>query len=654
MKNVSLSLLFICLISVAAKAIPGDTTYVQAQHIVQMPYFGNYDTAVLFPDGSKSYRKILMTFTLGKYHCGSATYCGDWDYTVLMYVLNKRGDTMEIARMITPYGNASYNRFPWTLQQHYYYDVTDYASVLRDSGTVRISYSGYSGGFTADIKFAFIEGTPERNVLKVKRLWHGSFGYGSATNPINNHVSAVSDSAPSGTIDAKMRLLVTGHGSDSFGCCEFASHYYDVVLNSSAIERKVVWRPDCGDNELYPQSGTWVLERANWCPGALVRTNFHHLTGFTAGAPNTVALNFEPYVLPKPSGIYTIEGALVYYGNLNKILDASLEDIIAPTNYEGYYRENPACGKPIIRIRNSGATTINAMNIQYGVQGNTPQTYNWTGTLPSLTDTIVSLPDLVNLESLAGDTTMHVFTAKILSVNSVADADSTNNTMSSNFLLAPVWVNSFIIKLKTNGSAVSGTTSETDWKIYDVNNTIVAQHINLQVDSAYADTVTLPKGGYRLVVSDAGCDGISYWAYTYYAVNPGNGSFGIVQNGLVHHYAIPVPAAQGGDFGCGFSQFFVIASGLSVNNIANVNGYINIDAYPNPANKQVTVSVSGMNNVNGTLKLIDALGREVSEKSCTSEKTLFDISNFANGMYTFVYVDNNGVNKTQTRLIIAR
>jgi len=655
MRRVICLSLFAFISSFATQAAPGDTTFVQAQSTVQMPYYGNYDTTVLFPDGSKTYRKILMTFTLGKYHCPTgSTYCGDWDYTVLMYVMNKRGDTMEIARMITPYGNASYNRFPWSLQQRYYYDVTDYASILQDSGTVHILYSGYSGGFTADIKFAFIEGTPERNVLKIRRLWRGTFGYGSATNPINNHFPPIYDVAPAGAQDATMRFLVTGHGSDSAGCCEFASHYYDLTVNGTTIERKYIWRPDCGDNELYPQSGTWLSQRANWCPGALVRTNFHHLTGFIAGGTNTLSLAFEPYFLTSPSGVYTTEAALVYYGGLNKNLDASLEDIVAPTNYEGYYRENPACGKPTIHIRNSGITTIDSVSIQYGVQGHTIQTYTWKGTLRSLRDTIISLPDLKDLESLAGDTTMHTFTAIILNVNGVVDADNTNNSLTSHFLLAPVWVPSFIVRLKTNGSAVSGTTSETEWRIYDVNNNVVAEHVGLQINTTYADTVTLPKGGYRLVVTDAGCDGISYWAYSYYVPNPGNGTMTVLQNGPVYHFAIPIPSEQGGDFGCGFSQYFVVASSLDVNNISSVNGYMSIEAYPNPASSQVTVSLTGMNMVDGDLQIVDALGRVVAEKKCNSTKTIFNTANLANGMYTIVYADNNQNNRTQTRLIIAK
>jgi len=39
------------------------------------------------------------------------------------------GDTLDLGRLITPYANAGAPRTPWTWQQHYVYDITDYAIV---------------------------------------------------------------------------------------------------------------------------------------------------------------------------------------------------------------------------------------------------------------------------------------------------------------------------------------------------------------------------------------------------------------------------------------------------------------------------------------------------------------------------------------------
>src|SRR5436853_6058456 len=99
--------------------------------------------------------------------------------------MNTNEYTLELGRFITPYANALSPRTPWSAVQRYVYDVTDYASVLHGQATIRISYSGYSGGFTGNVKFAFIEGVPDRDVVAIGRMWHGSFGYGGPA--FNSH-----------------------------------------------------------------------------------------------------------------------------------------------------------------------------------------------------------------------------------------------------------------------------------------------------------------------------------------------------------------------------------------------------------------------------------------------------------------------------------
>src|ERR1700752_458563 len=103
-------------------ANPGDTTWIQANN-VQLNYYNNFDTAVAFPNGSVSYRKILMYFTLGEYSCPSgSTYCHQWDYTVTNYLMTHT-DTVELSRFITPYANTGVPRFPATWKQVYVYNV---------------------------------------------------------------------------------------------------------------------------------------------------------------------------------------------------------------------------------------------------------------------------------------------------------------------------------------------------------------------------------------------------------------------------------------------------------------------------------------------------------------------------------------------------
>src|ERR1700752_215913 len=100
MKKLTLILTALSLFS-KLNAGPGDTTWGQTNN-VYLDYYNNIDTLAHFPDGSTSYRKILMIFTLGEYNCPSgATYCHQWDYTVSNYVLTST-DTIELSRFIAP------------------------------------------------------------------------------------------------------------------------------------------------------------------------------------------------------------------------------------------------------------------------------------------------------------------------------------------------------------------------------------------------------------------------------------------------------------------------------------------------------------------------------------------------------------------------
>jgi hypothetical protein len=206
-----------------------------------------------------------MYFTLGKYSCpGNPQYCSDWDYTVQTYIMTPAGDTFELGRLITPYANSARMNASW--KGVYSFDVTDFYPILKNNGTVRVHFSGYSGGFTADVKFAFIEGTPARNVLGVTRVWKNSYDYGHGT-PINTALSNVSLSAPANAQTAEAKFTITGHGGDAQGCAEFCPNTYTMNLNNQQLVQQNFWRNNCGSNNYYPQNGTWVYDRAGWCPG---------------------------------------------------------------------------------------------------------------------------------------------------------------------------------------------------------------------------------------------------------------------------------------------------------------------------------------------------------------------------------------------------
>ena len=656
-----LLLLFIALTACQySEAAPGDTTWVQA-NIANLTYYGNYDSVIAFPHPGTTYRKIYMIFTLGKYNCGSgATYCGDWDYTVTNYLMTPGGDTLEIARFITPYANAGAPRTPWTWKQHYVYDVTNYAMLLHDSAALRINYSGYSGGFTANVRFMFIEGTPDRNVLAIKKLWTGYFAYGDTThhdsNNINVHFPVRYDTAPPTTHYGELKFTVTGHGSDANYCNEFCAHNYYVYMNGGVIDSYMIWRDNCGMNELYPQSGTWIYQRANWCPGAMVYSNHHKLPGISSGVYSALDVQFAPYQSNGGAG-YGTEGQLFYYGMYNKQIDAAIENIVAPTRDENFFRENPTCGNPIIHIKNSGLLNIDSITFQYKVGATgAPMQYTWVGVLTSEQEADVVLPQMPLFDSIAGlhDTT--TFYVYITQVNGVADDDITNDSMHTQFISGPKWPSPFKIVFQPNNEAIAtgSTTSETSWFIFDMNNTIVASRANVHISTLYTDTIALAPGCYRFVMTDSSCDGLQWWANAGTSITSGYVSVRTMTNTAILMNGYNYYGTYNNDFGCGFSQYFTIANyPVAISNVSDQG--LSIEAYPNPAQQLVNIDLHGLQQVGGKILIIDALGRTVSVTNISVDHNEINIGNLNNGVYTITYINDNAPDyKLTTRLLIVK
>ena len=667
MKKYHFLLLAAFCIAVSAKAVPGDTTWIQANN-TEFTHYGSFDTTINFPAPGLPYRKIYMIFTLGKYMCpgyGTTTeYCGDWDYTVQNYLMTPSGDTLELGRLITPYANNAAPRTPWTWTQKYVYDVTDYAYLLHDNASMRVFYSGYSWGFFGDIKFAFIEGTPDRNVVEIKRLWNGSYGYGDTTHSdsfdINTHFTPDTETVPLGTVTTDLKFIVTGHGSDENQCCEFMSHNYQVMFNGTSIATQQIWRDNCGTNELYPQSGTWLLERANWCPGDMIYPRYNALPGLTPGSTYNVAIQFDPYA-STGGGSYTTEASLIYYMGMNKILDASIDDIIAPTNDQNHFRENPSLGHPRIVVKNTGATPIDSVTFQYGVPGSAFQTYTWIGILNPLHDTEVDLAPLLKLDTLAGTSGLNNFIVEILSVNGTTDADQTNDTMRSQFISAPVWPSIFKIIMYTSNISDSSDASvaETSWFLYDMNNDIVRERTNLNFNQQYLDTLNLPVGYYKLAIvntpyADGSYYGLNWWALAGAGYYPGFFKPEKLTGSIMSMNGYSNSGTYNNDFGQNFTQYFYVDSAASTA-ITNVTGSgLSIDAYPNPARSFVNVDIFGIPNINGKIEIIDMLGRVVSETPCSASTQQINVEQLVSGVYTIVFVNNNSSNKLTARLLIAK
>ncbi len=632
MKKIIAIILF-SLIMQESKAAVGDTTWVTVYNLRKLTYYGNYDTSAVLPTG-KTFRKIRLHYILGRYACpGGTMYCGSWDYTTQLWVKPPGADTVEIARVITPYATdwLATNR-----KNDYIMDITDYSSVLNGNLDFRYKYDGYSWGFTLTLKIEFIEGTPPMNNVAIKNIYDGYFAYGNAANPIENYLIPKPFSYVTAGTKAYIKNTISGHGSDDNGCGEFCSKYYNLKVNGTPVSQKQLWRADCGVNDIFPQTGTWIYERANWCPGNIVKPIFHDITPYTSPATTfTTDIDMEPYTSGSPSGGYNIVSQLITYSAPNYSLDASIEDIMAPTDDANYIRSNNICSNPKVKIKNTGTTNITSVVLNYNLKGGAISTYTFTGNLSFLQDTIVDLGSSV---VVFNGNESNVFEVSINKVNGlVSDQNTYNNVYTSKFVDVKSYPSKFVVYFKANKSvsASNGTYSESNWKITNDAGVIVKSRINNNYATAtatvglYVDTVSLPNGCYTFTMDDEGCDGISWWAYTSYPVNPGTGI-------LKFNSAVTPSTIKNfnGDFGCQIQERFTIGYLLPVTEISKTS--LDFQLFPNPASNEINILVDVNERSALVYNITDVTGKEVLNgiiENVGSELYTIPIQNLQSGLY---------------------
>ncbi len=626
--------------SFSLKANPGDTTWITIYNLRQITQYGNYDTTATFPTGVQ-YRKMRLHYILGRYVCpGNPQYCGSWDYTTRVFAMPPGKDTMEIGRVITPYATD------WNLtnrKHDYVIEVSDYADLLQGTIGIRYQYQGYSWGFTVTLKLELIEGTPPMNALSAKNIYDGYYAFGKLADPIESHLVPVPLTYPAPVTRPFIKNFISGHGSDDNYCAEFCSHYYNLKINNSNVAQKTLWRNDCGLNDIYPQTGTWVYERANWCPGATVWPIYHDITSLTmANTQFTADIDMEPYTAPtqtNASAGYQVTSQLIKYGTPNFSTDISIEDIISPTKDDNYYRSNPTCRNPVIKVKNVGTNVVNNIVFSYGLIGNPPLTYTWTGSLNFLDESAIVFPPSVSIYTNNVST---AFQASVVAVNGTnGDQNLFNNVYNSQTMPVSVYPASFVIKIYTNNSTNSTMPyNQTSYHLYDENNVLIKKRDSLNNYTMYIDTVNLAPGCYKLVVDDEGCDGYKWWANT--ADGNGNVRFENLVIGNIFYN-------PNGDIGCQLKKYFRVAN--TTTGLAEAIERKNeIDIYPNPASGLAYFRFDLSKSQNVNYNITDVTGKLIQQRSfskMTGGYESIDVSKLNNGVYfvSFELEDNVKITK---------
>lgn len=536
---------------------------------------------------------------------------------------NKFPSRFEIMSFVTPYGiylDLGEEGKTWT------FDVTDFAPILKGKKRMYLTLGGQNQE-EMDIKFVYIKGTPPRDVMDIRQIWRS----GRSVN--NGQILADASFAPVNyRLDEngaafKIRTAITGHGQEG----EFIPRFHQVEVNGQTLLNWQVWK-ECADNPVYPQGGTWIYDRAGWCPGA--PTDVQHIDITSIVNPGEV-VNID-YDMLQASGDsrYIVNHQLVTYGAPNFETDARLADVMRPSNKAEYQRVNPVCNAPIVVIENTGSETLTSATITYYVHGGNALTYEWTGSLEFLEKEEVALP-LPDMSFWQGSGQTK-FIAEVSNPNGSQDEYTDNDEFVSTFDMPDV-VNEEALIIYTFTNSLGFQNS---FRVIDFNLDTILRREDLISTNFYEDTLQLADGCYTLEIDDTGDNGMEFWAQP----SQGAGSLTLLTVDLQLIKNIDP------DFGRKASYSFVKGPFTNIKTVAN---QLDFQIFPNPNNGIFTLAVSLDKPEDINILVTDVTGKTVFTKRMDrfiNGRISMDLSGLSEGLYYCTIM--SGSNVSSQKMVI--
>ncbi len=602
-----------------------NTTFVQGNYTTTIDTIIELDSTINNQNMIIQYQVVgtdLDTLDTNYYYQAGEMYVYDENHTIIDTIIVAAEDTLnitnleyykkypsifEIMSFVTPYGlylDLGQEGKTWT------FDVTDFAPILK--GEKRLFLTGGTLQEDLDIKFIFKEGTPARDVIDIQQIWRAGAQRNYQDLMANKYFEPRDVLLNSNASSYKIRTAITGHGQEG----EFIARTHYLNLNGGSNEFQwQVWK-ECADNPIFPQGGTWVYDRAGWCPGAPTDLREDEITSYVTSG-ETVNIDYG-ITAGYGDSRYIVNCQLVSYSTPNFTNDVELVEIQRPSNKIEYGRVNPVCYEPSVTIRNTGSLPLTSCKITYGVVGGITKEYNWTGNLAFDQKETVALP-IQQASFWLGDG-LNIFEVSVSQPNNTSDEYTSNNTQTSNFELPDMYDDILYIYLKTNNNAYQNS-----YVIKDETGNVVLSKSGLSNNSYYQDTLNVPDGCYTLEMIDTGNDGIDFWANT----AQGSGTIRLKSATSWTTYKTFEP-----DFGKSFSYSFIVGD---ITYLKNTDTYIpSIQVYPNPTKDIVFVDVDTeiLGDIN--ISIYDLTGKKIIEKTFNNTfvaNTLFNLSKQEAGIY---------------------
>ncbi len=214
-----------------------------------------------------------------------------------------------------------------------------------------------------------------------------------------------------------------------------------------------------------------------------------------------------------------LELALFITEGHQKILNAIriFPTYVVPYDHDGNAlyasTEEVICGDlltPSVIIRNDGHEPLTSVQINYWVNGDTPEVYNWTGNLSTFQSETIELPTINFTPNLGGSNLLEI---ELSNPNNNPDGGSANNYISTTFANAPNTTSQMLeVKIRTDNYGY-----ELYWECTDETGSIIASGGNT--------TVGTTNGGQQIALpSNAGAYGNNQ-NITEYISLPGPGCY---------------------------------------------------------------------------------------------------------------------------------
>ncbi|KZN49319.1 peptide-N-glycosidase F-related protein [Pseudoalteromonas luteoviolacea] len=447
----------------------------------------------------------------------AAQGCSDWDYTV-RFEWHQGTKRYELGRLITPYAGymqRGMHGFDRNWRRTFSFDVSHLAPVLTGEGSLKVHYGGWGAKKSAFGIAAKLVSQPNYHTRAVKRVIplyeSGSEGWPYKTaQDFAALLPAKNVAFEAGEQSAEIKMIVTAHGhalsydnpeGKAELCGEWCDRYFTLHQDGNLVIQQNLWRDDCDQSATFPQGGTYLFARANWCPGEAVTPFSYPVDISNVNSEfdlNWQAYSWAPSQYGKDAPRYIVNAVLVTYGEQTVEEDIALTTIVKP-NAAMPDRIGLSCGEIEVEVANQGNTKINELWFDYGVEGQQANQYYWQG------------------EIAAGDKKRITFGAEFLgifnteqaklnvTVRSTDDQKIANNSQTVRFNRPIAIESSAVLRLLTGKQG-----DETRVSLFDRTQSTV-KHWDEFTDASWHDLpLDVPVGCYTLKIQDSAHDGLAF------------------------------------------------------------------------------------------------------------------------------------------------